>query len=61
MDLNKKAILRRMDSVIRQYGEATEANEMDFTIDVDMIISQIEIYDQMLSIILFYTLAVGAA
>lgn len=46
MDLNKEAILRRLDSVIWQYGEATEANEMDFTIDVDMIISQLGIYDQ---------------
>ena len=29
-----------------QYGEATEENEMEFGIDVGMIISQVEIYDQ---------------
>lgn len=46
MDLNKEAILRRMDRVIWQYGEVTETNEMDFTIAVDMIISQLEIYNQ---------------
>lgn len=46
MDLNKEAILRRMDRVIWQYGEATETNEMDFTIAVDMVISQLEIYNQ---------------
>lgn len=29
-----------------QYGEATEKNEMEFSIDVGMLVSQIEIYDQ---------------
>lgn len=46
MDLNKKAILRRLDSVIAHYQEANEENEMDFSVDVNMLISQIEIYDQ---------------
>lgn len=46
MDLNREAILRRLDRVIAQYGEATEENEMDFSVDVGMIISQLEIYDQ---------------
>lgn len=46
MDLNQEAILRRLDRVIAQYGEATEENEMEFGIDVGMIISQVEIYDQ---------------
>lgn len=46
LDLNKEAILQRLDMVIMRYGEANEKNEMDFSIDVDMLISQVEIYDQ---------------
>lgn len=46
MDINKDAILRRLDMVIEHYGEANEENEIEFGIDVDLIISQIEIYDQ---------------
>ncbi|MDY3257801.1 MAG: hypothetical protein SOX14_05700, partial [Ruminococcus callidus] len=32
--------------VISLYGHAAEANEMDFSYDVNSLISQIEIYDQ---------------
>lgn len=46
MDINKNAILRRLDMLIIRYGEANEKNEIDFSIDVDMLVSQIEIYDQ---------------
>ena len=46
MDLNRDAILRRLDRVIYQYGEANEDNEMEFGTDVEMILSQLEIYDQ---------------
>ena len=46
MDLNKDAILRRLDYIIVVYGEAREDNESNFSIDVGMIISQLEIYDQ---------------
>ncbi len=46
LDLNKAAILHRLDRIINQYGEASEANEMEFGADVGLIISQIEIYDQ---------------
>jgi len=46
LDISKDAILRRLDRVIMQYGEATERNEMEFSIDVGMLVSQIEIYDQ---------------
>ena len=46
LDLNKAAILRRLDRIISQYGEASEDNEIEFSADVGMIISQIEIYDQ---------------
>lgn len=46
LDLNKDAILRRLNSIIYRYGEANEENEMDFSQDVRMLISQIEIYDQ---------------
>lgn len=34
MDLNREAILRRLDRVIAHYGETTEENEMDFSVDV---------------------------
>lgn len=46
MDLNRDAILRRLDRVIYQYGEANEDNEMEFSTDVGMILSQLEIYDR---------------
>ena len=46
MDLNRDAILRRLDRVIYQYGEANENNEMEFSTDVGMILSQLEIYDR---------------
>ncbi len=46
VDLNRKAILRRLDCIISQYGEANEDNESDYYTDVSMLISQIEIYDQ---------------
>ena len=46
LDLNRKAILRRLDWLILRYGEVNEANEMNFSSDVEHLISQIEIYDQ---------------
>ncbi len=46
MDLNKNAILRRLRMLIAFYKEADEDNELDFSVDVGQIISQIEIYDQ---------------
>jgi len=38
--------MRRLKSVIYRYGEASEANEVEFSQEVNEIISQIEIYDQ---------------
>lgn len=46
IDLNKDAILRRLDRIIYHYEEANEDNESEFSTDVNMLISQIEIYDQ---------------
>jgi hypothetical protein len=46
LDINKQAILRRLDQVIARYGEADEENESEFGADVGMLISQVEIYDQ---------------
>lgn len=46
LDINRQAILRRLETVIAHYGEANEENEIDFSIDVGTLISQIEIYDQ---------------
>lgn len=46
LDLNSKAILRRLHTMIAKYGEANERNESDFSQDVHRLISQIEIYDQ---------------
>ncbi len=46
IDLNRKAILRRLDRIIASYGEANEGNEMEYDSDVSMLVSQIEIYDQ---------------
>lgn len=47
MDLNKEAILRRLDYIIAQYEEVSEANEYHFSTDVYQLVSQIEIYDQL--------------
>lgn len=49
LDINKKAIIRRLDSVIYSYGEADEGNECDFSCDVRRLMSQVEIYDQIWS------------
>lgn len=46
LDINKNTVLRRLDMLIIHYGEANEKNEIDFSIDVNMLVSQIEIYDQ---------------
>ena len=46
LDLNKNGILRRLDFLINQYGEANEGNELDFSCDVGMLIDQVEVYDQ---------------
>ena len=43
MDICKSAILRRLADVISLYGHAAEANEMDFSYDVNSLISQIDI------------------
>lgn len=46
LDLNKSAILRRLDDIIRRYGEASERNELDFESDVRRLLYQVEIYDR---------------
>lgn len=46
MDLNRELILRRLQGIIRRYGEASEENESDFRSEVDWLIEQIGIYDQ---------------
>ena len=46
MDLNKRAIIRRLQEIVSRYREAAEANEMDFDVEVGRLINQIEIYDQ---------------
>lgn len=46
IDLSKDAILRRLDRIIYHYEEANEDNESEFSIDVNMLIAQMEIYDQ---------------
>ena len=46
LDLCKESILRRWSEVICRHGEASEKNEADYSYDVVMLISQIEICDQ---------------
>lgn len=46
IDLNKDAILRKLDRIIYHYKESNEENESEFSTDVNMLIAQIEIYDQ---------------
>ena len=46
IDLSREMILRRLNYVINRYGEATEANEFAFDVDVRRIITLLSIYDQ---------------
>lgn len=46
LDLNKKAILRRLDEIIDRYGAASERNEFRFSLDVSRLLYQVEIYDR---------------
>lgn len=46
MDINHKAILRRIRAIIFKYGEVNEKNELSFLAEIEAIIAQIEIYDQ---------------
>ena len=46
LDLNKVAILRRSDHIIHKYGEVNWKNEFNFSVDVERLIRQLEIYDQ---------------
>lgn len=46
LDLNRDAILKRLQSIISRYKESNEENEADFRTDVDMLIEQIAIYDR---------------
>ena len=46
LDINKAAILRRLDRIISSFGETNEDNEVDFEIAVERLLWQVEIYDQ---------------
>ncbi len=46
VDLNANAITRRLYHIIDQLGPACEKNEMNYSVTVGQLISQIEIYDQ---------------
>ena len=46
LDLNKNAILRRLDNIIGRYETASERNEVWYSTDVERLLSQLEIYDQ---------------
>lgn len=46
LDINRKAIIRRLEVTIARYGVANEENEANFQMEVEVIISQMEIYDQ---------------
>jgi len=50
LDINAGAILRRLRWLVCQYGEASEWNESYFSLDVERLVSQIEIYDQIWSL-----------
>ena len=46
LDISHSAVMRRLHAVIQKYGEANEENEFSFEAEVCMLVSQIEIYDQ---------------
>ena len=43
LDINKEAILRRLDWIIMRYQEANERNEIHFSIDVQRLLFQVKI------------------
>lgn len=46
LDLNRRSILRRLADVIERNEPASEQNEFDFSWDVQLVLSQLTIYDQ---------------
>lgn len=46
LDLSRDAILRRLQDIYDRYGYLTEANECKIHQEVSILVSQIEIYDQ---------------
>lgn len=46
LDINKKLILNRLEMLINYFEEANEDNEFNFSMDVEKLITQIEIYDR---------------
>lgn len=49
LDISKSVILLRLQMIIAKYGEANEANELDFLAEVRQLVYQIELYDQIWS------------
>lgn len=49
LDINREAILRRLRDVYWRYGFLTEANEFAVSREIDILVSQIEIFDQIWS------------
>lgn len=46
LDLNHRAIIRRLWDIYVRYGDPSEKNESFFSQEVDRVISHLEIYDQ---------------
>lgn len=46
LDLNHKAIIRRLAQIGEKFGYPTDGNEFDYSCEVGRIIAQLEIYDQ---------------
>ena len=46
LDISHSAVMRRLSFIINRYEEANEENEFAFSMDVNMLLSQVEIYDQ---------------
>lgn len=46
LDINQDSVIARLHNVIHKYGEANEANEMSFFVDVEQVLFQLDIYDE---------------
>lgn len=46
LDISRQAVLRRLNWIIARYGETNENNEAEFSLEVNMLLNQVEIYDQ---------------
>lgn len=46
LDINQDSVMDRLYNIISRYKEATEENEMSFSVEVTILLNQLDVYDQ---------------